>query len=145
VVLEQQLRRRRVDPQHRRLLQIEPGGQRDRVAGGDAAPLRPVLALHVDHEVADPRRRDAGADRGDAADALRSRCRRQRRTQPVGTAAERQIGRVDRKGEHVEHDFARSGGADIGRVDAMRDRFRRAVIGDLDLLHRHPPSSPRRV
>src|SRR6202023_1147613 len=57
------------------------------------------------------------------------------RPQPVIAAAQRQIGRVDRKGQDVEDDLARIGPADIRRLDAMRDLFRRAVGGDLDLLH----------
>jgi len=138
VVLEQELRGRRVDAQHRRLLEVKPCRDRDRVGGGDAAPLRPVLALHVDDEVTRAQRRHAGAGRADAADALCPRRRRQRRVHPVGAADHRDVGRVDREGEHVEHDLAGPWHPDIRRLDAGGNLFRHAVGGYLDLLHRHP-------
>ena len=137
MVFEQQLRGRRVDAQHRRLGEIEPGRERDRIRRADAATLGPILALHVDDEVAGFDMSDAGADRGDPADAFRAGGRRQCRVQPVIAAAERQIGRVDRKRQHVEHDLARAGHSDIRRLDAFGHHFRGAIGGDLDLLHRH--------
>ena len=56
---------------------------------------------------------DAGADRGDPADAFRAGGRRQCRVQPVIAAAERQIGRVDRKRQHIEDDLASTWSTDI--------------------------------
>ncbi len=135
VVFEQQQCRRRVDAQHRRLREVEAGGQRDRVSSGDTPALHPILALHVDDEIARPDVADPGADRRDAADAFRARCGRQWRVQPVIAAAERDIGGVDRKRQHVEDDLARRRRTDIGRLDAVRDVFRSPVIGDLDLFH----------
>ncbi len=135
VVFQQQQCGRRIDAQHRRLRDVQAGRERDRVLGLDAAALRPVLALHVDDELARLHMRHARSDRHDPADAFGARGRRQRRPQPVIAAAQRQIGRVDRKRQDVEHDLARAGPADIRRLNAMRDLFRRAVGGDLDLLH----------
>ena len=39
------------------------------------------------------------------------------------------------KGQHIEHDLTGAGRPDIGRLDAMGNGFRRAIGGDLDLLH----------
>jgi hypothetical protein len=127
-----------------RLCEVEPGRQRDRVLGLYAAALRPVLALHVADEIADPDVADAGAGCAHPADAFRPGRRRQRRCQPVIAAAERQIGGIDREGEDVEHELAGRRGADIRHLDACRDGFRLTVCGDLDPLHATPPSSRRR-
>ena len=78
---------------------------------------------------------DPGADRADPADAFRAGGRRELGREPVAAAAERQIGRVDRKREHVEHDFARTRFAEFGDLDNSRDFFRRTVRANLDPLH----------
>src|SRR5580700_3379973 len=52
MVFEQELRRRWVDPQHRRLAEVEAGGDRDRVPGAHAATLGPVLAFEIDDRIA---------------------------------------------------------------------------------------------
>ena len=144
MVFEQQHRRRRIDAQHRRLKQVCSGRDRDRILGADAAGLRPVLALQIDDEIAGFEVADAGSDRADPADALRAGGRGKVGREPVAAAAERQIGRVDRKRQHIEDDLARPGIAKIGRLDTMRDIFRRAVGGDFDLFHRLPPWLPAR-
>jgi hypothetical protein len=75
------------------------------------------------------------ADRSDAPEALGARRRRQRRAQPVTAAAERDVRRVDRKSQYVENDLTRAGVADSRCIDAIRDLFRGAISGDLNLLH----------
>jgi len=135
MIFQQQQRRRRVDAQHRRLRDIEARGQWDRVVGLDAATLRPVLALHVDDEIAGFDARHARSNSGDPADTFGARGGRQRRPEPVIAAAQRQIGGVDRERQDIKDDLAGTGLADIRCLDAMRDLFRRAIGGDLDLLH----------
>jgi hypothetical protein len=141
MVFEQELRRRWVDPQHRRLAEVEAGGDRDRVPGAHAATLGPVLAFEIDDQIAGLDIGHSGADRADPADAFRARGRRQGRMQAVIAAAEGEVRRVDRKREHVEHDLAGLGGADIRRLDAFGHRFRRAIGSNLDLFHRPVPPS----
>ena len=45
-------RGRRIDAQHGGLREVEARRHRDHVGGPHPAPLRPILALHVDDEVA---------------------------------------------------------------------------------------------
>ncbi len=93
--------------------------------------LRPVLALQVDDQVTRLDVLHGRADRGDTADALGARRRRQRRLQPVAAAAEPHVRRVDREGQHVEHDLVGGRFADIGHVGAARDVPRRSIAVDL--------------
>ena len=115
--------RGRVDAQHGGLAEIERGRHRDHVGGVDAALLGPVLALQVDDEVARLHVRDAGADRGDAPDALGARCRGQGRLEAIEALAERDVRRIDREEEDVEHDLARGGRADVGNLGAGAPRL----------------------
>ena len=100
---------------------------RDDVVRLHAPLLRPVLALEIDDEIAGRDVGDAGADRGDATDALGARRGGQRRLQTVRTPTERDVGRVDREREHVEDDFAGSRRANVGTVGTARDLVGRAA------------------
>ena len=75
------------------------------------------------------------ADGGDPADAFGARRRGQRRLQPVGAAAEPHVGRIDREGQHVEHDLVGGRRADVGDLRAARDFPRSAVAFDEHLFH----------
>ena len=142
---EQQERGRRVDAEHRGLEAVEVRGNRDDVVALHAAPLRPVLALQVDHPIARPDVRDPGADRGDAPDALGADPGRQRGPQAIGPAAHREVRRVDRKGEHVEDDLARCGRADVRDVHAAHRLRGGPVTLEQDLLHRAAGSAGLRA
>ena len=135
-------RRRRIDAHHRRLLEIDAGRQRDRIVALHLAALGPVLALQVDDEIALLHVLHRGADGGDPADALGARRRRQGRLQPITAPAEPHVGRVDGKGQDVEHDFVGAGIADVRHVGAARDVPRRSVTVDQHLLHAAPPDNP---
>ena len=138
---QEQQRRRRIDAQHGGLAQVERGRHRDDVVGRHAPPLRPVLALQVDDEVARLHVRDAGADRGDAPDALGARRRGQRRLEAVRAAAERDVRRIDREEEDVEHDLARRRRADVGHLRAARTTSSGGPYRSMHhLLHR--PATP---
>ena len=132
---QQQERGRRIDAHHRRLLEVDVRGQWNGVVASHAAALRPVLALQIDDQIAGFHVADAVADGGHAADAFRARRRRQRRPQPITAAAEGHVGRVDRKGEHVEDHFIRAGSADILDLGAACDFPGRTVAVYQHLLH----------
>ena len=144
-VRQHEQRRRRVDAHHRRLPEIDAGRQRDRIVALHLAALGPVLTLQVDDEVALPDVRHRGADGGDTADAFGPRRGGQRRLQPVAALAEPHVGRIDGKGQHVEHDLVGGGRADIGHVGAARDLPRRSVALDQHLLHAFPPTHSTRL
>ena len=118
------------------LQHVDRGRDGDDVVALHAPALGPVLALQVDDEIAGPDVRDAGADGGDPAEALRTRSRRQRRPQAIAPPAHRDVGGIDRKREHVEHDLAGLRRPDIGRVGAAHALLRLAVALEDRLLHR---------
>ena len=49
------------------------------------------------------------------------------------------VGGIDRKGQHVEHDLVRTGLADVRHLGAARDLPGRSVPVDQHLLHAVPP------
>jgi len=88
MILQQQECRCRIDAQHRRLCQIQACRDRDRVLAADTAALHPVLALHVEDEIAGSHLGHASAQGGDSANAFGAGGRRERRPQPIAAAAE---------------------------------------------------------
>src|SRR6202011_659417 len=105
----------------------------------DSAALDPVLALHVEDEVAGSDLRHPASDRGDPADAFSTGCGRQLRPQAIAAAAERDICRVDRESQHVKDDFTWAGRADIRHFDTARYHFGRTIRGEIDPLHQTLP------
>ena len=135
MVFEQQQRGRRVNAQHRCLHQVCSGRDRDRVGFANAARLRPILPLQVDDEIAGLETHDSRPDRAHPPDAFRAGGRRELGGKAVTAAAERQIGRIDRKGEHVEDDLSRTGLSNVRDLDNACDLFRRAIRANLDPFH----------
>src|SRR5690606_40880339 len=66
--------------------------------------------------------------------------------QPIGSAAEPEVGRIDREGEHIEQDFARAGRSGRRDFGAAHDLGGLAVAIDQDGFQATPPfwGRPRR-
>ena len=127
---------RRVDANHRGLPEVDAGRQRHHVLAPHPAPLRPVLPLQVDDQVARRDVRNALAGGEHPPDALRTGRGGQGRLERIGACAEQDVRRVDREGQHLEGDLPGARRAHIRRLDAARHPLRFTVGGYLHPLHR---------